>query len=348
MARFALQNQSGIVGRREKRRPRPLLLLGAALFLLVCGSILWEEYSAAAASSTSHVNPRANYWREARDSVKGVTTDQGPEQNVLIQNGGQNWRRVRNGLVSVMSPWVLAGVLGAIAIFFIIVGQDNLEERPTGETMERWSLPARLLHWYTAVLFVLMALTGLSILFGRAVLIPILGIRPFSAYLTVAKAIHNYGGPLFLAGVAVEIVAWIRYNILKKIDLIWFKNLGGIVGKGPRPHAERINGGEKAWFWVMVLAGFTVGVTGVIMDFPNFGASRFAMQVANVIHASAAVLFVTGSFGHIYIGTVGAEGTFAGMWTGRVSIEWARQHQDLWYAEKTAKAAATEAGPDSP
>jgi formate dehydrogenase subunit gamma len=47
-----------------------------------------------------------------------------------------------------------------------------------------------------------------------------------------------------------------------------------------------------------------------------------------------AVLFVTCSFGHIYVGTVGSEGVFEGMWTGYVDTVWAQQHADLWYQEK--------------
>jgi formate dehydrogenase subunit gamma len=44
-------------------------------------------------------------------------------------------------------------------------------------------------------------------------------------------------------------------------------------------------------------------------------------------------LFVTASFGHIYLRTIGAEGVFEGMWTGFVDAAWAQQHNDLWFKE---------------
>jgi cytochrome b subunit of formate dehydrogenase len=66
------------------------------------------------------------------------------------------------------------------------------------------------------------------------------------------------------------------------------------------------------------------------------------MQVAHVIHDSVAVLFVAASFGHINIGTIGAEGTFEGMWRGRVDAVWAKQHQDLWYGEENGGTRRTE------
>lgn len=280
-------------------------------------------------------NPRAEFWREVRRGTPGTTTVAGQERGILIQNSGQNWRRIRNGLIAGVAPWLLAAVFFAIALFFVVFGRDKLEERPDGTTIQRFSAAERWLHWITAGLFIVMAVSGLSMLFGRAVLVPVFGHQGFSGYMGTAMRLHNYGGPIFLAGILVEIVVWLRFNIPTKMDLVWFKNLGGMAGKGPRPHAGKINGGEKAWFWIMVVAGLGVGATGLILDFPNFGQSRFLMQAAHVIHASLAVLFVAAALGHIYIGTIGAEGTFQGMWRGEVSTSWARQHADLWYAEKT-------------
>ena len=314
---------------RLSRIARLLLLVVVVFLMLGSGAPL-----AKAASDDNAANPRANFWRAVRQGVDGETTAQGQERGVLIQNGGENWRRIRNGLVAGIGPWVLAAVFLMIALFFLIKGQDKLEEPPSGELLDRWSSAERWLHWVTALLFIVMAITGLSMLFGRAVLIPVFGHRAFSGYLGVAMQIHNYAGPFFLALIVIEAVAWARENIPKRMDLVWFKTLGGMIGPGPRPHAEKINGGAKGWFWAAVLAGLTVGVTGVIMDFPNMGASRWVMQVVNIIHATVAILFVAGSFGHIYIGTIGAQGTFEGMWTGRVSAQWAKQHQDLWYADQ--------------
>jgi formate dehydrogenase subunit gamma len=280
------------------------------------------------------INPRAGFWSQVREGVSGYTAVASEAQKTLIQNGGQNWREIRNGLIAGLSPWILAGVFGIIMLFFLIVGQDKLESPRSGIKIKRFSMAERILHWTTASFFIILAVTGLSNLFGRAVLIPVFGQSPFAAYMQWALWTHNVCGPLFLAGVLIEFIVWVKDNIPRKMDVLWFKNLGGMVGKGPRPHAGKINGGEKAWFWVMVLAGLTVGVTGVILDFPIWGQSRMTMQVAHVIHASVAILFLAASFGHIYIGTIGAEGTFEGMWRGSVDAVWAEQHEDLWHEEK--------------
>ena len=309
---------------------RPGVLVGALMAAILSISALFLT------AGGRGVNPRADFWGGVREGMAGYTSTGFDAHRILIQSAGQNWREVRNGLVAGISPWILGGVLAVILLFFVIVGQDKLERPPSGIRLRRYSLAERILHWYTALLFILLALTGLSVLFGRAVLIPPMGQGLFAAYLQWAKWIHNVAGPLFLAGLLIEIIAWIRENIPHKRDLVWFKNLGGMIGKGPRPHAGKINGGEKAWFWLMVVSGILVGATGIILDFPIWGQTRETMQIAQVIHASVGILFLAASFGHIYIGTIGAQGTFEGMWRGDVDAEWARQHQDLWYESKMA------------
>jgi formate dehydrogenase subunit gamma len=288
----------------------------------------------AAAADEQSANPRAEAWRSVRQGEAGDTSVPSEAHEVLIQTGGQKWREIRNGPLASISPWVLAGTLALIGLFFLVFGKDRLEAPRSGETIRRFSLAERVLHWYTAALFILLALSGMSMLFGRAVLIPVFGQSGVAAYMQVGMFVHNIAGPLFLAGLVLEFIVWVRDNIPSKMDLKWFSNLGGMTGRGPRPHAGKVNGGEKAWFWLMVFAGIGVGVTGVILDFPIWGQSRQTMQIAHVIHASIAMLFIAASFGHIYIGTIGAEGTFEGMWRGEVDAVWAKQHQDLWYEEK--------------
>jgi formate dehydrogenase subunit gamma len=301
------------------------VVAAAVSILLAAGAVAAEEAA---------VNPRADTWRAVRQGEAGTTSVDSEAHEVLIQTEGQLWRAIRNGPLASIAPWVLAGVLALIGMFFVVFGKDRLEEPRSGEMLQRFSLGERILHWYTAVLFVLLALSGLSMLFGRAVLIPVFGLQGFADYMQVGMYVHNVSGPLFLVGIVLEFAVWVKDNIPGKMDLNWFKNMGGMTGRGPRPHAGKVNGGEKAWFWAMVLAGAAVGVTGVIMDFPIWGQTRQTMQVAHIIHASVAVLFVAASFGHIYIGTIGAEGTFEGMWRGAVDAAWAKQHQDLWYEQK--------------
>ena len=307
------------------------LTLGTVVLFLLGGAFYLQ------ATGADQVNPRANFWRVVRHGIPGYSSTPQQGHTVLIQNGGENWREIRDILLVKYSPWVLGLALAAMGAFYLVIGGDKLKEPRSGVMIKRFTLGERLLHWYTAVLFILMAITGLSMLLGRVALIPIFGHAAISSYLSVSKVLHNWCGPLFLAGIFLEFVIWVRNNVFRRSDLQWFKNMGGLLGEGPRPHTGKINGGEKVWFWLVFLFGTAVEATGVLLDFPLWAQTRFTMQVSEVIHATVAVLFVTASFGHIYMGTLGAEGAFEGMWRGSVDAVWAKQHADLWYEEEMAK-----------
>ncbi len=313
--------------RTGRRRIGLLAVAGLLLCLFAC-IYYWQ------AGAADVKNPHANFWRAVRNGVSGFTKVTTAGHHILIVNSGENWRQMRNGLIMRGSQWVLAVALIAMCLFYLIVGSDKLEKPRSGVKIERFTLGERILHWYTAFLFVIVAITGLSLFLGRLALIPVFGHPAVSGYLAASKVLHNFCGPLLLVGILLASIIWVRYNIPKKLDLQWFRSMGGMIGHGPRPHTEKINGGEKGWFWLMVLFGIGVGITGVLLDFPIWGQTRATMGTSLFIHAVVAVLFVTCSFGHIYVGTIGIEGVFEGMWKGDVDAVWAQQHADLWYQEK--------------
>ncbi len=322
----------------SKRRHARIMLWSAVIIVfgamfLPLASYVYTDVVSAKAAAAQDANPRANYWRAIREGNQGYTSSSGPyTTNVLIQNGGQNWRQFRNGPVANYTPWVLAVVVLILGLYHIIKGTQKIEGPISGQTVPRWSLFERILHWYTASLFIVLSITGLSLLFGRAVLIPILGPWGFSAWADFSIELHNYLGPFFVVGVLLEILAWIRFNIPNATDWAWLKKAGGMFG-GEHVSAGRSNGGEKIWFWVIATVGVAVCVTGLILDFPNFEQSRETMQLMNIIHGVAAIIWVAVALGHIYLGLIGSQGALEGMTRGRVSVEWAKQHHDLWYEE---------------
>ncbi|MEX0607302.1 MAG: formate dehydrogenase subunit gamma [Halofilum sp. (in: g-proteobacteria)] len=290
-------------------------------------------------------NPRSETWRDAREGEGGYTSASGPfTTNTLIDGSGENWRQARNGPVAGLTPWLMAIALLAIGLFHIFFGRNRLEETPSGNRVKRWAGWERTLHWFTASTFIVLAITGLSLLFGRAVLIPLMGPEGFAAWAGVAKSTHNLIGPAFTVGVLLILVSWMRYNIPNRTDVEWFKKGGGLIGKG-HASAGRMNGGEKAWFWFIATAGVVVCATGLILDFPNFQQSRGVMQLSSLIHAVVSIGWIALALGHVYIGTLGTEGALEGMTTGYVSEEWARQHHDQWLDEVKGQAGATEEEP---
>lgn len=291
-------------------------------------------------------NPRSNYWGAVRSGAEGTSTVRGVGMNTLIQNGGEIYREVRNGPLATYGAGLMGLMLAGLVLFYLIRGKTRLEAGRSGIKIPRFSDLERYVHWSVAVLFIVLALTGLGLLYGRAVLIPLLGAEGFAPTAYWAKTIHNLLGPLFGIALVVMIAIFLRDNFPDKADLRWLKTAGG--RKGQKLGIGRFNLGEKGWFWLATVVGLVVVVTGVIMDFAIFGQSRFTMQVSQILHAVGSILMITGALGHIYMGTIGMEGSWEGMAHGEVDANWAREHHDGWFDERQSGRAGEAPSGSSP
>ena len=87
-----------------------------------------------------------------------------------------------------------------------------------------------------------------------------------------------------------------------------------------------------------MIFGIGLCVSGLILDFAIFGQGREIMTLSHMVHGISALILISVSFGHIYLGTAGVEGTIDGMTTGSVDAAWAKAHHDQWYEEMTGEA----------
>jgi formate dehydrogenase subunit gamma len=251
---------------------------------------------------------------------------------VLVQPQGQTWRAVRVPLATV-GGFLFALALLAIAVFYVVRGPIKTHGAPTGRMIERFTLVERAVHWSVAITFVTLGITGLILTFGKNVLLPLIGYTLFSWLATVAKGLHNFVGPLLVILLPIMIVMFMRSNLFRAGDWTWLKKLGGMLS-GTHVPAGKANAGQKVLFWLMVVgAGITLCVTGLILDFPNFNQTRQTMQIANVVHMIAGLIGIILVTGHIYLGTIGMRGALDAMRTGYVDETWAREHHEYWYNE---------------
>ncbi len=325
----------------KPRGRRRAVLVTVAVSLLVAMALPLTGYVAheaglmrtaqAQESDEEAVNPRAEYWRAVRGGVEGYSAVTGQEAGVLIQNGGQNWRAVRNGPISFYGGSFIIIVLLALAAKHIVKGRDKLESR-TGRTVTRWSTFERIMHWYVAISFIILAITGLSLIFGRALLIPLMGKEGFAAWAQLAKPIHDYLSLPFAAGLVVLLLMWLGKNVPKAYDFDWLKSLGGAIGDG-HPPAGFFNAGEKVFYWLVFFGGVALTVSGFYLLFPNLETVRESMQFWHIVHSASGLFLIAVSLGHMYLGSIGTEGVLEGMVSGDVDEGFAKQHHSLWYEE---------------
>jgi formate dehydrogenase subunit gamma len=256
--------------------------------------------------------------------------------SVLMQPAGRRWEYFHEITLHRMGAIVILGMVALLAVAYLILGRIRISAGRSGKKIQRFTPLERFSHWLTAVSFVILGLTGLNITFGKLVLLPVLGPESFSGLAQWAKYLHNFTSFAFVLGLILIVSMWIKDNIPRAIDIDWIRQGGGFI-KNKHAPAGRFNAGEKAVFWCALGAGLAVSVSGFLLLFPFYVTNIAGMQVAQVIHAVIAVLFVALIIAHIYIGTLGMEGAFEAMGTGEVDLNWAKEHHDQWLAEKLAR-----------
>ena len=256
--------------------------------------------------------------------------------SVLIQPAGRMWDHFHEVTLHWFGAIVIIGMIAVLGGAYLIVGRLRISAGRSGTKVQRFNAFERFSHWLTAVSFVVLGLTGLNITFGKILLLPVIGRDAFSSLSQAAKYVHNFTSFAFVIGLVLIIAMWFKDNIPRKVDIDWLRQGGGFI-KSKHAPAGRFNAGEKAVFWLALLAGVAVAASGFLLLFPFYVTNILGMQVAQVLHAVIAVLFVALILGHIYIGTLGMEGAFEAMGTGEVDLNWAKEHHDLWLRDQLAK-----------
>jgi formate dehydrogenase subunit gamma len=286
----------------------------------------------------------APVWREVSGGVTGSTMLPYPEFGNLIQGfvkypgsnlttAGEAWRQVRNNWIIPYGGSLLLIAVVALALFYFTKGTIELHGAETGRKIERFTYIERAAHWTNAIAFVALGISGIVMAFGKFFLLPVIGSTLFGWLTYALKNLHNFVGPLFVVSLIIVFLVFVRDNLPSKEDLQWLLKAGGLFGSSEVP-SHRFNAGEKVVFWGGVfLLGLIVAGSGLFLDklVPSVEFTRANMQVAHMIHASAAVLMMAMFLGHIYMGTVGMRGAYNAMKTGYVDETWAKEHHELWY-----------------
>jgi formate dehydrogenase subunit gamma len=306
-----------------------------------------ESKEAQGLPSVTVLNPATELWRDVRQRdmpTSGTSQVKGVDSGVLINVNGDKWGKFRMQQLIPIGGYLLLGIGIGLTFFYLIRGKVKIVAGPSDRKLPRYTSYERFIHWFMASIFLFLAITGLIILFGRPLLIPIFGKEIFSFIASASKEGHDIVGPLFMVALILVFIKFVRRNIYQKGDLSWLLRGGGIIGKKHVP-SNFFNMGEKSMFWMLVIVGSVIVISGLVLLFPIFGQSREWMGLAHVGHTIGAVLMIAVIIGHIYIGSIGMEGAIEGMKTGYCDLNWAKEHHDLWArkAEERGEAVTNEA-----
>lgn len=303
-------------------------------------------------------NSDIEMWKKVHEGIVSQVSIPDKKAGTPVQSDGEAWRNVRNGPLPTYGAYGLGGIIVALAAFFLVRGRIKIEQGWAGYTLVRFNPLERFGHWLLATSFIILGLTGLNILYGRYVLLPIIGPDAFSAITIAGKWMHNYVAFSFMLGLALTFVLWVMQNFPGKTDIVWLLKGGGMFVKGSHPPAWKFNAGQKILFWLVMLSGVSLVMSGFALMFP-FQTALFGktfavvnllgfnlptqlspvqeMQYAASWHGIVALAMMIVIIAHVYIGTLGMQGAFDAMGSGEVDANWAKEHHSLWADEELRK-----------
>ena len=304
-------------------------------------------------------NSDATLWGAVRHGEQFSVSIPDEKAGILVQSEGVGWQQARAGK-GTLGEWganAMIVTILALAIFYALRGRIRIEHGPAGRKVERFTGVERFGHWLLATSFILLALTGLNLIYGREYLMPLIGKETFATISAGGKWLHNNVAWAFMLGLVMVFVMWVVHNLPTRTDLKWLAKGGGLFTKGVHPDAGKFNAGQKLIFWAVILLGASVSLSGVSLLFPYelpLFAKTFAimndlgfaaiwgeplptnltpiaeMQYAQMWHAIVALAMIVVILAHIYIGSIGMEGAFDAMGSGMVDLNWAKEHHSLW------------------
>lgn len=306
--------------------------------LTACGLVIALSLTAPMAQAQvnpteSSVNEDALFQALGTAPVAGRVTIPDANAGYLIKPENKSWAALQGQTLHTLSIVAVVGMIAILALFYLIRGKIRIDSGWSGRKILRFNAIERFAHWTLATTFIILALTGLNLIIGKSVILPLFGEAAFGTLSSWGKIAHNYLAWPFMVALVMIVLLWIIHNVPNKVDLEWIKQGGGLLKKGVHPPARKFNAGQKLIFWSVVLGGAALSYTGIMLLFPGEAGTFADWQFYQTVHALVAAALSAIVIAHIYIGSIGMEGAFDAMGSGEVDENWAKEHHALWVEE---------------
>lgn len=214
-------------------------------------------------------------------------------------------------------------ILVPLAFFghFMIVGQRKFNHANKLQVFSKFNI---IVHWGAAVPFVLICLTGLIMAFGSY-----LG---GGAFVRLARDIHGLATPIFAVFGILMFAMWAKESMFKKYDIEWFKIMGGYLSQeNILVPAGKFNAGQKMWFWIAMLGGAVMVISGAIMFFQSTDINTLRLMA--IIHNVVGFLIIAMLITHIYMSLFAIDGAIEAIINGKMGEEELSILHSIYYKE---------------
>ncbi len=205
---------------------------------------------------------------------------------------------------------VLLGLLLLLGLHYLLIGPKRFTSG--GKRILYYGPVVRAFHWWAALTFSLLVLTGLAIIFAR-----ILG---GGAVVRLARTVHLLSAFGFVVALPPLFLAWVKDMLPASHDFRWLLMAGGYLSRKPRPvPAGKFNAGQKLWFWLVMIGGGVMFYTGFYLYL--FSSPLKTLRWLTILHGFTGLILV-GFFGiHLYMVLLAMKGALESMLTGYKSEE---------------------------
>ena len=201
--------------------------------------------------------------------------------------------------------------------------------------IQRYTANERSNHWFTAILFILLALSGLA-MFHPAMswLYALFGGGQWT------RILHPFFGVLMFVSFMLLALRMRAHNRFEPGDKQWLRQIDDVLAnrEDKLPKVGKYNAGQKLLFFTLVVCMIVLLLSGIVIWrqwfshlFP-IGLIRFSA----LLHAFFAFVIIMVIIVHIYAG-LWIKGSIGAMTRGFVTYGWARKHHPRWFDEVMRK-----------
>ena len=201
--------------------------------------------------------------------------------------------------------------------------------------IQRYTANERSNHWFTAILFILLALSGLA-MFHPAMswLYALFGGGQWT------RILHPFFGVVMFVSFMLLALRMRAHNRFEPGDKQWLRQMDDVLAnrEDKLPKVGKYNAGQKVLFFALVVCMIVLLLTGIVIWrqwfshlFP-IGLIRFSA----LLHAFFAFVIIMAIIVHIYAG-LWIKGSIGAMTRGFVTYGWARKHHPRWFDEVMRK-----------
>ncbi len=200
---------------------------------------------------------------------------------------------------------ILVGVPLLFLLHYLVIGPKSFSQK--GQPIPFYGAFTRFLHWAVAILFSTVVVTGLMVLYAKA-----LG---GGSLILTARTLHLLCGYGFAVVAIPLFLIWLKDMLPASYDIKWLFMAGGYLSKDVKEvPAGKFNLGQKMWFWLAFAGGAVMVYTGYYISSLSLAPEILTgyLKIHLILGLFIVALFIT----HLYMSLFAIKGSLSSMISG--------------------------------